>query len=181
MQRGQHTTKHCKRRDEGERPGACNAGFITNRTLTTIGILCLFFLLIGDTNTARSTNTVTIPAAKYELMVREKRGSHKRIQILNRRVASWRRKAKQARRITPEQAIRMAFGVRAGAALRVARCESGLDPTATNGRYEGLFQASHSLRSGVPGYGPSPIQQATHAYRIFVRSGMSWGPWECKP
>lgn len=156
---------------------------IARRFAVTFLLIVVFFCVLSVTTARgdggmRGNQTVVIQKKKLDRLLREKRGSHRRIVVLNGRVKKWRTKAQNGN-IGAEKAIRMAFGVRAPAALRVARCESSLNPAAANGQYRGLYQTSSNLRENVPGYGPSAIQQATHAYRIFVRSGMSWQPWEC--
>lgn len=82
--------------------------------------------------------------------------------------------------------IRAAFpGSLAPRAIRIATCESGLNPHAVGGsgrhRYYGLFQiAAPTLRS----LGVSPRQamnartNARAAYRLYRRSG--WRPWGCR-
>jgi hypothetical protein len=72
------------------------------------------------------------------------------------------------------------FGRYAAEALAVARCESGLSPSAQSGQYRGLFQMGAAERSRY-GHGPSPYAQAKAAHRYFVDSGRGWGPWSCKP
>ena len=80
----------------------------------------------------------------------------------------------------PAAIIRRVFGTAAPAAISVARCESGLRPTATNGQYHGLFQLSESWR-GYFGIGEGyDAQQNTHAaYVIWKAQG--WQPWSCQP
>ena len=72
------------------------------------------------------------------------------------------------------------FGPYCAQALRVARCESGLQTWARNGQYLGLFQMG-SLARAKYGHGPDAWTQARAAYRYFRDSGFSWGPWTCKP
>jgi hypothetical protein len=88
----------------------------------------------------------------------------------------------------PEAAIRHVFGRYADEAIAVAACESGdrdgdLSPSvvwARNGQYRGLFQMGSYARSRY-GHGDSVLEQARAAYRYFVDSGRTWGPWSCKP
>ncbi len=83
------------------------------------------------------------------------------------------------------------FGPYGGAAVRVAQCESGLNPNATNpfsiggSRAAGLFQilypstwASTAQRAFSP-YDARANTLAAH--EIFVRDGYSWREWSCQP
>lgn len=87
-----------------------------------------------------------------------------------------------------EAAIAQAFGPELyPAALRVARCESSLDPTARTGDHVGLFQLStryHAHRAAKFGY--TWAQVATEAYPNAVVAAdlqreQGWRPWTCKP
>jgi hypothetical protein len=80
----------------------------------------------------------------------------------------------------PESAICRVFGPYCGEALAVSRCESGLDTTAQNGQYLGLFQMGTTARH-LFGHGSTALEQAKAAHRYFVASGHGWGPWSCKP
>jgi hypothetical protein len=80
-----------------------------------------------------------------------------------------------------KRAICKAFGARCAEAIRVSWCESHWHTTARNGRYLGLFQVSDHWRRTVPGWGPTPLEQARHAHRVFVLTGSTWRHWECKP
>ncbi len=80
--------------------------------------------------------------------------------------------------------IRAAFaavGASAGTqdfAVSVARCESGLNPHATNGQYLGLFQMGHYHYWRFDGQPWSdPEVNARAAAGLWADSG--WGPWEC--
>lgn len=87
--------------------------------------------------------------------------------------------------------ISQVFGAYAGGALRVAQCESGLNPYAVNpiyignSRATGLFQILYpSTWVGTSQAGASPydpIANARAAYEIFVRDGYSWREWVCQP
>jgi hypothetical protein len=77
--------------------------------------------------------------------------------------------------------IHKVFGKHGDAAVRVARCESGLTIGATNGIYWGLFQVSDHWRRTVPGWGWNAWAQARHAYRVFRLTGSDWSHWECRP
>lgn len=76
--------------------------------------------------------------------------------------------------------IRCVFGGAGSAAVRVARCESGLSTSATNGQYRGLFQMGSSERATY-GHGSTALAQSRAARRYFVASGSDWSPWACKP
>ena len=74
--------------------------------------------------------------------------------------------------------------------LRIAQCESGLNPNAYNpisiggSHAEGVFQILYpSTWSGTPQAASSPYDawaniQAAHA--IFMRDGYSWREWTCQ-
>ena len=82
------------------------------------------------------------------------------------------------------------FGPYSAQALRIARCESGLNPAAYNptsiggSHAAGIFQILYpSTWLGTPQAGSSPYNawaniQAAHA--IFVRDGYSWHEWSCQ-
>lgn len=78
--------------------------------------------------------------------------------------------------------IRSVFGTEK--AVRVATCESGLDPANVNGQYRGLFQLGnyHKQRAADMGYTWNQMFEAMPnikvAYNLFLEQG--WGPWECK-
>ena len=80
----------------------------------------------------------------------------------------------------PENAICRIFGPYCNEALAVSRCESGLDTTAQNGQYLGLFQMGTTARR-LFGHGETALEQAKAAHKYFVASGHGWGPWSCKP
>lgn len=86
----------------------------------------------------------------------------------------------QAQKAQARHAINFVFGGHAAAALRVARCESGLSVNAFNGQYKGLFQMGRGERARY-GHGPTPWEQAIAAYRYYRASGSDWSPWSCKP
>jgi len=81
---------------------------------------------------------------------------------------------------TPAAAICRVFGNDCREALAVSRCESGLQTTAQNGQYLGLFQMGTTARR-LYGHGASALEQAQAAHRYFLDSGRDWGPWSCKP
>jgi len=84
------------------------------------------------------------------------------------------------RAASPREAICNVFGSYCSQALAVARCESGLQITARNGQYLGLFQMGSSERR-LFGHGTVAVDQAEAAHRYFVASGRDWSPWSCKP
>ncbi len=87
--------------------------------------------------------------------------------------------------------ISQVFGPYAGAATRVAQCESGLNPNATNpqpvgnSHAEGVFQILYpSTWSGTSYAGSSPYNAWANinaAHEIFARDGNSWREWQCQP
>jgi len=81
---------------------------------------------------------------------------------------------------TPANVICRVFGSYCQEALAVSRCESGLQTTAQNGQYLGLFQMGSGARR-LYGHGPTAVEQAQAAHRYFVDAGHDWGPWSCKP
>jgi hypothetical protein len=86
---------------------------------------------------------------------------------------------------TATSAIRVActaYQVSCSDLFRVARCESSLDPYATNGRYLGLFQLgpSHLSDPIIQATSPfNPYANAIHTARYVAAHG--WGTqWECR-
>ncbi len=81
--------------------------------------------------------------------------------------------------------IRGIFGSSSDQALRVAQCESGLNPGAYNpSGAMGLFQIMPGTWAGTSQRGASPydpIANARAAHDIFVRDGNSWREWTCQP
>ena len=83
------------------------------------------------------------------------------------------------------------FGPYGDAAVRVATCESGLNPSAYNptsiggSHAEGVFQILYtSTWNGTPEAGSSPYNARANiraAHYIFVHDGYSWREWSCKP
>lgn len=88
--------------------------------------------------------------------------------------------AKKPPRYSTEQIIRIVFGKHGSAAVRVARCESGLSVWARNGQYLGTFQMGSYAR-GRYGHTWDAWGQARAAYRYFAAAGYDWSPWTCKP
>jgi hypothetical protein len=110
--------------------------------------------------------------------------AERRVQQLTKTIARLRAKvrARDATRLAglpPRAAICSVFGSNCREAVAVARCESGLQTTAQNGQYLGLFQmGSHERR--LFGHGSSAHDQAIAARRYFLRSGRDWSPWSCQ-
>ncbi|MBO0780760.1 MAG: hypothetical protein J2P37_18205 [Ktedonobacteraceae bacterium] len=89
--------------------------------------------------------------------------------------------------------IHQVFGSYGDQAVRVAQCESTMNPGATNSyaiagsHAAGLFQILHpstwfTTAEGRAGH--SPYDAAANiraAHEIFVRDGYSWREWQCKP
>jgi LysM repeat protein len=90
-----------------------------------------------------------------------------------------------------EAMISRVFGPYASAAIRVARCESGLNPRAYNpisvggSHAMGVFQILYpGTWMGTPQASHSPYDAMANilaAHSIFVRDGYSWREWACKP
>lgn len=89
---------------------------------------------------------------------------------------------------SPQAYIANVFGEKAGEATEVARCESGLDPTAMSpgGGNHGLFQINNVHRGTferVTGQSWSavydPYYNSLFAKWLFDQQG--WRPWTCKP
>src|SRR5438552_2884337 len=90
-----------------------------------------------------------------------------------------------------ESVIKQIFGSHAQAALRVARCESGLNasaynPTGVGGSHSaGVFQILYpSTWRGTSQAARSPydlVANIVAAHDIFVRDGYSWRAWVCRP
>jgi len=88
--------------------------------------------------------------------------------------------------LTVEEIIREVFGPHAESAIRVARCESGLNPAAISkgGGNWGLFQINTAHRSRVARMGfqwedlLDPAVNSIVAKAIFDEQG--WRPWGCR-
>jgi hypothetical protein len=82
--------------------------------------------------------------------------------------------------------IYQVFGPYAPSALTIARCESGLNPSAYNSasHASGLFQILYpSTWNSTPYSGYSPFNAWANinaAHAIFVRDGYSWREWQCQ-
>ena len=64
---------------------------------------------------------------------------------------------------------------------RVMSCESGFNPNARNGPYQGLFQLHHRHASLVGGANLfDPYWNALAALHLYNGSG-GWYPWGCRP
>jgi hypothetical protein len=90
------------------------------------------------------------------------------------------RELRKLRAAPPRQAICGVFRDSCQDAVDVEWCESGLQTSAHNGQYLGLFQMGAAARERF-GHGPTAWEQATAAYRYYVYSGRNWSPWSCKP
>lgn len=82
--------------------------------------------------------------------------------------------------------IRQVFGPYGDGAVRVAMCESSMNPNAYNGVLgaAGLFQIIPSTFASTSYAGQSvydPVVNIKAAYEIFVRDGYSWREWACQP
>jgi LysM repeat protein len=82
--------------------------------------------------------------------------------------------------------IDQVFGQYGAQAVRVAMCESTMNPNAYNGILgaAGLFQIIPSTFAGTSYAGQSrynPEVNIRAAHEIFVRDGYSWSEWACKP
>lgn len=82
--------------------------------------------------------------------------------------------------------IQSAFGSYASAALAIAACESGYNPSAYNrsSGASGVFQFLPNMWAGTSyaGYSPFNAWANIHAaYQVFQRDGYSWREWQCQP
>jgi hypothetical protein len=87
--------------------------------------------------------------------------------------------------------IQSVFGSYANDAIAVARCESGLNPSAVNHTSIGGSHASGLFQILYPSTWNTTAQRANSpfdarantlaAYEIFKRDGYSWREWSCKP
>lgn len=82
--------------------------------------------------------------------------------------------------------IHQVFGPYGDGAVRVAMCESSMNPNAYNGILgaAGLFQIIPSTFASTSYAGQSvydPVVNIKAAYEIFVRDGYSWREWACQP
>ncbi len=75
------------------------------------------------------------------------------------------------------------FGPYAAKAIRVAMCESGLNPNARNpSGASGVFQFLPSTWAMTPYHAASPFNAWANinaAHWLFVRDGYSWREWQC--
>jgi hypothetical protein len=86
--------------------------------------------------------------------------------------------------------INQVFGPYAGSAMRIAQCESGLNPGATNlhavgnSHAAGVFQILYpSTWDTTPYANASPYDAWSNinaAHAIFVRDSYSWREWQCQ-
>jgi hypothetical protein len=85
--------------------------------------------------------------------------------------------------------IYQVFGPYGAQAVRIATCESTLNPNATNSQYIGNSRAAGLFQILYPStwYGTSQAAKSPYdayanivaAHEIFVRDGYSWREWEC--
>lgn len=89
---------------------------------------------------------------------------------------------------TPEDVVTLIFGDHASAALRVAQCESRLDPAAVSSTNDhGLFQINGVHRpafervTGIDWASGryNAIANTEYARHLFDTQG--WRPWSCSP
>lgn len=81
--------------------------------------------------------------------------------------------------------IRQVFGPYGNQAVRIAECESSMNPNAYNGILgaAGLFQIIPSTWASTSEAGQSvynPYANIRAAHEIFVRDGNSFAEWQCK-
>ncbi len=124
--------------------------------------------------------SIRLRIARSTLAATQAKADRARAELERREADAERRRLLTAFERSPEKAICQVFGSYCRQALQVARCESGVQTTAQNGEYLGLFQMGSTERRTF-GHGESAIEQAQAAYRYFVRSGRDWSPWSCKP
>ena len=124
--------------------------------------------------------SIRLRIARSTLAATQAKADRARAELERREADAERRRLLTAFEPSPEKAICQVFGSYCRQALQVARCESGVQTTAQNGEYLGLFQMGSTERRTF-GHGESAIEQAQAAYRYFVRSGRDWSPWSCKP
>ncbi len=82
--------------------------------------------------------------------------------------------------------IYQVFGQYGSQAVRVAMCESSMNPNAYNGILgaAGLFQIIPGTFASTSYAGQSVYNPATNiraAHEIFARDGYTWSEWACKP
>ena len=124
--------------------------------------------------------SIRLRIARSTLAATQAKADRARAELERREADAERRRLLTAFERSPEKAICQVFGSYCRQALQVARCESGVQTTAQNGEYLGLFQMGSTERRTF-GHGESAVEQAQAAYRYFVRSGRDWSPWSCKP
>ena len=128
----------------------------------------------------RKEASLRLGIARRTLAATQAKAAHARAELARREADAERQRLLTAFERSPEKAICHVFGSYCRQALQVARCESGVQTSAQNGQYLGLFQMGSSERR-IFGHGESAVEQAQAAYRYFVRSGRDWSPWSCKP
>jgi Lysozyme like domain len=89
---------------------------------------------------------------------------------------------------TPQQWINDVFGPEAGAATRVAECESGMNPAAVSagGGNHGLFQINSVHRGAFESLTGQPWTAVYDAqwntkFAKHLHDQAGWQPWTCQP
>jgi hypothetical protein len=112
---------------------------------------------------------------------RRVRREHARYLTVRHQLVRLRVRTRTRWRPTVDYAIRLASavtGVPAQELYAVARCESGLNPFARNGRYLGVFQLGWAPFGAFSPF--DPVANALSA-AVTVRRDGSWRQWECRP
>jgi hypothetical protein len=91
--------------------------------------------------------------------------------------------------MTTKQMISTEFGSYSQQALRIANCESGMNPQAVNpqavagSNATGLFQILYPSTWNTTSYAQDdpkdPVANTEAAFQIFQRDGYSWHEWAC--
>lgn len=121
--------------------------WIFSITLGLIAVIAIVTICTIDEAQARTPATLT-------------KGCGKHVHVLDRRACI----------------VRRVFGRDGRKAVRVAMCESRLDPKAVNGQYKGVFQMGSSERAKY-GHGRTVLEQSKAAKAYFDDAG--WAPWTC--
>jgi hypothetical protein len=146
--------------------------------IMVIGVVAVLALLRVSTTTSEAALTTQSRHERYQ--GKTAREWHAWYRYRTRQLQHARRLVRVSWHPTVDYAIRLASaasGVPASDMRNVARCESGFDPHATNGRYRGLFQLGWSP------FGFSPFDPVANALSaaLTVRHDGGWRQWECKP
>ncbi len=135
--------------------------------------------LLTDPRFEKKAN-LRLGTARRHLAATRAKAARTRRELARRKQETQRMRFEAQLAHAPAKAICHVFGSYCKQALQVARCESGVETSAQNGQYRGLFQMGSNERQ-LFGHGESALVQARAAYRYFVRSGRDWSPWSCKP